>query len=133
MANLELTVWEFVRIMVALEDEGDDCPFYVQRAEVWESVDGELGRLAEADPDAFAVMMMEHQVTLEDMGDDEMKDVERGVEIALESVKGAEDMGTEDDDQAQGLAFEKRELKSLLKRLRRSGGGSGKKKKSKKK
>lgn len=127
MAALDLTVWEFVRIMVALEDEGADCPFYVQRADVWDSVDGELGRLSAEDPDGFAEMMMEHQVTLEDVGADELKDVERGAAIALEAIKGAEDAGVDDEDQAHGLAYEKRELKALIKRLRRSGGGKKKK------
>ena len=126
MTTLDLTVWEFVRIMVALEDEGEDCPFYVARADVWDAVDGELGRLAEHDADAFAEMMMEHQVTLEDVTVEESKDIVRGVEIALEAVKGAEG---EDETQAAGLSYEKKELKALLKKLRRSGGGKGNAKK----
>lgn len=131
MATLDLSVWEFVRVMVALEDEGADSAFYTARADVWDSVDGDLGRLAGEDPDGFAEMMMEHQVTLEDVTADEMKDVERGVEIALEAIKGAEAAGTADEEQAHGLAYEKRELKALLKRLRRSGAGKAKKAKGK--
>jgi hypothetical protein len=123
MATLELTVWEFVRVMVALEDEGADCPFYTARSEVWDAVDGELGRLADEDPDGFAEMMMEHQVTFEDVTAAEMNDVERGAEIALEAIKQAEADGGHDEETAQGLAYEKRELKALIKRLRRSGGG----------
>ena len=123
MASLEFTVWEFVRVMVALEDEGEDCPFYTQRADVWDSVDSELGRLAAEDPDGFAEMMMDHQVTLDDVGADEMKDVERGAEIALETIKAAEEDGGHDEETARGLSFEKKELKALIKRLRRSGGG----------
>lgn len=129
MTTLDLTVWEFVRIMVALEDEGADSAFYTQRSEVWDAVDGDLGRLAQEDPDGFAEMMMEHQVTLEDMGADELKDVERGAEIALEAIKDAEGDDALDAETKQGLAFEKRELKSLIKRLRRSAPGGWKKKK----
>ena len=125
MATLDLVVWEFVRVMVALEDEGADSAFYVNRSDVWDAVDGELGRLSAEDPDGFAEMMMEHQVTLEDVTAAELKDIERGVEIALEEIKGLEAAGTDDEDQESGLSYEKRELKALLKRLRR-GGGDGK-------
>lgn len=120
LPDLEFTIWEFVRIMVALEDEGADSEFYQTRSNVWDEVDEELGRLAEEDPDGFSEMMMDHQITIEKVGQKEMKDIIRGVEIALEAIKGAEADGPEDKDRAIGLSFEKKELKGLLKRLRRS-------------
>lgn len=134
MATLDLVVWEFVRIMVALEDEGADSVFYTNRAEVWDAVDGDLGRLAAEDAEAFSDMMMENQVTLEDVTPAEMKDIVRGVEIALEAIAGTEAAGVDDETQAAGLAYEKRELKALLKRLRggeKAGGKPGGKLKGK--
>lgn len=118
MATLDLVVWEFVRVMVALEDEGADSAFYTRRSDVWDAVDADLGRLAEEDPEGFSDMMMENQVTFEDVTPEETKDIVRGIEIALEGIAGTEAAGVDDETQATGLAYEKHELKALLKRLR---------------
>lgn len=120
MKTLDLTVWEFVRVMVALEDEGEDGALVTNRADVWDAVDAELGRLATSDGDGFAEMMMEHQVTLEELTAAEAKDILRGAEIALEAIKGEEDIGDHDEETAHGLRFEKGGLKALIKKLRRS-------------
>lgn len=68
--NLRLTVWEYVRLMVALEDKPkrEAMAEELKRlwAESWAEIDAELTRLAAQDPDAYAVMMMDREVVLPD-------------------------------------------------------------------
>lgn len=66
--SLRLTVWEFVRLMVALEDKPrrEAMAEELKRlwGEAWAEIDAELARLASADPDAYAVMMMDRETVL---------------------------------------------------------------------
>lgn len=68
--ELRFTVWEFVRLMVHLED-ADTLPPAAQGLrdawrDIWTSLDEELARLAEEDFDAYSTMMMDQDVVIED-------------------------------------------------------------------
>ena len=70
---LEIPVWQFVRIMVALEaaagdgnrEDGPRALYEAWRA-IWEPLDRELTALGERDGDAFADLMMSQTVVLDE-------------------------------------------------------------------
>jgi len=125
-AVLEIPVWQFVRIMVALEDaaagdgsreDGPHALYETWRA-AWEPLDRELTALGERDGDAFADLMMRQTVVL-----DEPTAAQRAVLAGiLDGVIGAmrAAIARQDGDAAhrRSLAFEIADLAALQTRSR---------------
>lgn len=71
--KIELTVWQFVRLMVFLEQHpqtgaGDElAPLLEVWSDVWINVDKDLEELSENDFEAYADMMMDKTVTIDDV------------------------------------------------------------------
>lgn len=63
--ELEFDVWQFVRLMVAMEDGDRSAPAWRAWRDIWQSLDAELERLRKSDRAAFADKMMEQSVILE--------------------------------------------------------------------
>lgn len=126
--ELRFTVWEFVRLMVHLED-ADTLPPAAQGLrdawrDIWTSLDEELARLAEEDFDAYSTMMMDQDVVIEDATLDHahaaagaLTDVMNVMDAAIAQGSGPEG----DDEQLQSLKFERRELRQLARKLSRLG------------
>lgn len=70
--KIELTVWQFVRLMVFLEERPDTGavdglgPLLQQWEDIWQSVDQDLEDLANNDFEAYANMMMDESITIKD-------------------------------------------------------------------
>ena len=65
MIELEITVWQFVRIMVDLEERGGTSPAYKAWREAWQELDKQLDKIRNKNADAFADLMMNKEVIVE--------------------------------------------------------------------
>ena len=121
--ELRFTVWQFVRLMVHLEDA--DAPTPRERAlfetwkDVWQTLDEDLTRLAEEDFDAYSEMMMDQDVVLED-GTPELAETAAGVLTQVMKVLDAAIDQGGDEEQLKSLKFERRELRQLSRKLSRT-------------
>ena len=115
-------VWQFVRIMVRLEETAKtrgrsprDRLYREWRAS-WDEVDRALTRLGESDADAFADLMMDHDVVLQCSEDQKgpLGQVIDEVVAQLSKAIAAREGSTE---QLRHLRFERTELVKLRKRI----------------
>ncbi len=63
--NIQLDIWQFVRIMVAAENTPNGSILLQTYRDVWQHIDTTLTETANQDMEKYAKMMMETQVTLE--------------------------------------------------------------------
>lgn len=125
MRDLRLPVWQFVRLMVQVEEtlkKGRSGPVAgLSRAwgEVWEEVDGALGRLGKTDPEAFADLMMDQEVVLEQVTADQVatagQEFAKVIATMRERLKRQPKAGQEAED----LRFEIDALEATVKALPR--------------
>ena len=121
MIELEFVVWEFVRLMVELEDSNaskqDDGAFAAWRLP-WQEIDDRLTDLGKSDMNGFSDLMMDQTITVPCGAPAHLS---KAIE-ALERVAGklkAEIAQTRDNDQREDeLKFELAELTGLIERLR---------------
>lgn len=116
--ELRFTVWQFVRLMVRLEQNPDAR--LDAWAGLWSEMDADLATLAESDPDAYGETMMDKEVVMEDTTPDQAL----AAKVALEAVMDELDLAIETEREAElllSLKFERRELRQLTRKLARSG------------
>lgn len=118
-ATLKLTVWQFVRLMVRLEETAKSSEmrkalFDLLKAD-WRVMDAELERLREQDFDSFSRMMMDHTVRFDDLparalvvAGQVLNEVAGHIGRAAQSAQG--------DGRAE-LEYERRELQALVRKL----------------
>lgn len=135
--ELRFTVWQFVRLMVHLEDAPKPAAaqrrLYEAWRDVWTPLDRELAALAERDMDAYSAMMMDQDVVFEDATNDQAAAAAVTLEAVMDDLDAAiaqeADKSEGDDDGeafVQSLKFERRELRQLARKLARLGEtGSG--------
>lgn len=131
--RLDITVWQFVRIMVQLEAVAktrggrsragrapvspDERPVYVDWREAWQEVDHELTRLGKTDSDAFSDLMMNQNVVLECRNRSQINEVERAIENVVHQMRAEVTASAGDDEHITDLRSEIRELEKLARRL----------------
>jgi DNA-binding transcriptional regulator YbjK len=121
MTTVTLATWQFVRLMVRLEETKERQPerqkLYRHWQADWEQLDAELERLRVEDFEAFSDLMMEHEVSFDDVDDGQL----RLVAEVVEEVAGQVAAARKSDGRARrkDLDFEARELAALAKTLRR--------------
>jgi len=125
--ELRLIVWQFVRIMVQLETVtkvrgGSRAPsVYQDWRGSWTEIDRTLERLGKTDMEAFADLMMNQEVVLRCRDRSQINEVSRAAENVVaqldESLRDARGDGKREEE----LQFERREMKALVKQLRRQG------------
>ena len=121
MTTVSFATWQFVRLMVRLEETRGRRPdrqrLYLQWQADWEQLDGELERLRGEDFDAFSDLMMAHEVSFEDVDNGQLALVAEVVEEVAGQVAAAR----KSDSRARrrDLDFEAQELAQLGKSLRR--------------
>jgi hypothetical protein len=127
---LTLDVWQFVRLMVGMEEtlnahgggKGSDLKTLYDRWEdLWVDLDARLVDLGRHDFDAFADLMMRQEVVLEDVSDTERELVRRELEKVVARIK-TQLAGTDDPGDVEDLSFERDELTLLIRDLRKGGG-----------
>lgn len=120
--ELRFTVWQFVRLMVHVE-EGQNLPpdqrvLLEDWQAVWSELDRNLTELAETDPDAYGALMMDQDVIFEDATETQAKAAREALEVVMAELDEA--MKGETDEELLGsLKFERRELRQLTRKLAR--------------
>jgi len=123
--ELHFTVWQFVRLMVQLEDHPDSL--FEAWDDVWRTLDTNLTELAEHDADAFSDMMMNQDVIIEDATPPQALAAEEALKMVMVQLDkaiaaaGANDNSDEQSEHLQSLKFERRELRQLTRKLARQG------------
>lgn len=123
MSELRMPVWQFVRLMVQVEESmkairGRRKPpalqdLYYAWDDTWLELDQRLTDLGKNDPDAFAELMMLQDVVLTDVTPRRMKTAAAEIRKALKTMRAT--LKTEKDRQAkEDLSFEIEELEDLL-------------------
>lgn len=127
MADLTLDVWQFVRLMVSMEEslearsggKGSGLKSLYDRWEdIWVDLDARLVDLGRRDPNAFADLMMDQEVVLEEVSTGEAQLVVQELEKVVRQLK-AKLSQTDAPDEVEDLTFERDELTMVLKDLRK--------------
>jgi len=125
-AQLRFTVWQFVRLMVHLEDRQtaksgprpEEAALLKAWAAIWSPLDQDLARLAESDTDAYSDMMMDQDVVIEDATPAEVLTAKAALEAVVKEMDLAIKRGGE-TALLDSLNFERRELGQLTRKLGR--------------
>ncbi len=124
-AELRIDVWQFVRIMVALEAMPASA---AQRAwgGIWREIDDRLTLLGKTDPDAFAALMMDEDVVLPAPNRRVLDDAARALRRVDREISSAlAERGLPADRRAE-LEFERRALRRRRRALARRPPRAGK-------
>lgn len=127
--ELRFTVWQFVRLMVHIEETANPSkPLKTLQAawdDVWQPLDGELSELAERDFDAFSELMMDQDVVIEDATVEQAATAQHVITEIMAAMDrtieegGRADSSHDDSEHIQNLKFERRELRQLSRKLGR--------------
>jgi hypothetical protein len=125
--ELRLIVWQFVRIMVQLEtvsrvrgrERGPSV--YQDWRGSWTEIDRTLERLGKTDSEAFADLMMNQEVVLRCRDRSQVNEVSRTAENVVAQLDELLKEARGDAKKEEELQFERREMKALVKHLRRQG------------
>ena len=122
MAEIRMPVWQFVRLMVQVEEtmkatRGNKPPgiqdLYDAWDDTWLELDQRLTELGKDDPDAFAELMMRQDVVLTNATPRRIKTAAAEIRKVMASMKAA--LKKEKDPQVkEDLSFEIEELEDLL-------------------
>jgi len=125
--ELRFTVWQFVRLMVYLEETNDTSS--VQKTakaalrdawdDVWQPLDQELTELVERDFDAYSNLMMDQDVVIENATPEQIKTAAHALNHVMVEMDQAIAAGGE-LEHLQNLKFERRELRQLTRKLDRT-------------
>ena len=125
--EVSLDVWQFVRIMVRLEETAEvrgtgsrDRLYRAWRAS-WDEMDRELTRLGESNADAFAELMMDHDVVLP-LPRDQRGQLNRTIDEVIAELSRTIAVEERDTERQRHLRFERTELGKLGKRIVSTGG-----------
>ncbi len=120
--KVALGVWQFVRVMVRLEETAATRGkkprdgLYREWRESWREVDRELARLGKSDAAAFADLMMDHDVVLP-CPEDRKGALGRVIDEVVAALSAAIAAGEDDAERLRHLRFERTELGKLRKRI----------------
>lgn len=121
--NLEIGVWQFVRIMVELEGRAarrkgrrsaakGRPAVYDDWREAWDELDSRLTELGERDQDGYADLMMNQNVVVKCHGAAQLEEVSGALGRIIETMKAEIDRGGP-RGRLKDLRFESRELQGL--------------------
>lgn len=119
LSEVRFTVWQFVRLMVYLEDHSEgnaEAALLSAWSDVWARLDKDLARLSESDMDAYAEMMMEQEVVIEDATPPLISTAKTALQAVLVDMGNAIEAGGE-KNLIDSLMFESRELAQLIKKI----------------
>jgi len=123
--KLHFTVWQFVRMMVFLEDvkkspgPAKSSLVLSQRHEIWRALDAKLTGLGKKDSQAFSELMMEQDVVLEDVSADELEEFIGATQGVVKKLRKETEGKQRDESVAAGVIFECEEMQVLLKGMQR--------------
>lgn len=119
--KLEIGTWQFVRIMVELEDRQKGqkrtrASVYDDWQEPWEELDNRLTELGESDQAAYSDLMMNQNVVLDCRGPAQLRELGDVLVRIIETMRAKIDRGGP-NDRLKDLGFEARELGTLRQEL----------------
>ncbi|HJN59635.1 MAG TPA: hypothetical protein QF630_01190 [Alphaproteobacteria bacterium] len=117
--EMRITVWQFVRIMVALEGRRPRPEVYQDWKDAWRELDAELTRLGRTDHAAYSDLMMNQEVVLELGGDKRRREVVAALARIMQDTKRQLRAANAGAEERRGLKFELAELGELHKALNR--------------
>ncbi|MCZ6593025.1 MAG: hypothetical protein O7G13_13890 [Alphaproteobacteria bacterium] len=129
--ELRLAVWQFVRIMVQLETASRargrrSAPsLYGAWRSAWQEVDRRLTELGKTDTAGFSDLMMEQEVVLQCRGRAQLNELMRTLDNVVNQLKAEIKAASGDARQMTDLRFERTELETLGRRLRKLAKSSG--------
>ena len=123
--RLEFAVWQFVRIMVRLEEHAAKKRGFARTSvfgawrKRWRELDKRLSKLGQTDAEDFADLMMKQKVVIEDATAAQRAEVARVLAEVIEQIKAEIKTSAGDESRANDLRYEKKELEGLRSRLKR--------------
>lgn len=119
--KLEIGTWQFVRIMVELEDRAKGhkrtrASVLDDWREAWEELDNRLTELREKDEAAYSDLMMNQNVVLDYRGPAQLREAGEALVRIIETMRTDIDRSGP-SDRAKDLRFEARELQGLRQEL----------------
>jgi hypothetical protein len=130
--NLRFSVWQFVRIMVQLETSSrargsKNAPtLYRHWRPAWQEIDNKLAETGKSDANAFSDLMMEQEVVLDCRDKTQLNELYRTLENVINQLKAEIKAASGNARAITDLKFERTELETLLRRLRKIGKSEGK-------
>ncbi len=129
--ELRLVVWQFVRIMVQLETASrargrQSAPsLYGAWRPAWQEIDRRLTQLGKTDSAGFSNLMMEQEVVLRCRDRTQLNEAIRTVDNIINQLKASAKKTSGDARAATDLRFERTELETLGRHLRKLVKSSG--------
>jgi len=118
--TVEFTVWEFVRIMVDLEERvsnGRESPLYDRWQDAWTELDERLTKLGKKNADAFSDLMMHQTVSLDLVRAKHKTELLKTIEAVVRKLTAAHKAKEGDKSHRESLRFEIGELNDLRVRV----------------
>jgi hypothetical protein len=126
--KLAIDVWQLVRMMVQLEHQAGargGSSAYDEWREAWQEIDRRLDELGRTDAEAFAELMMNHQVVLTVSDPRQLEEAAAALDEVIAQMSASLKDGEGDARQRADLRFERAALAALRQRLRRCLGTLG--------
>ncbi len=129
--ELRLVVWQFVRVMVQLEAASrargrQSAPsLYGAWRPAWQEIDRRLTQIGKTDAAGFSDLMMEQEVVLQCRNRAQMNELLRTLENVVNQLKAEIKAASGDARQMTDLRYERTELETLGRRLRKMSKSSG--------
>jgi len=117
--ELRIAVWQFVRIMVALEGRRPRAKVYDDWKPAWRELDGELTRLGKSDHGAYSDLMMNQEVVLTLGGKARRSEVAQALARVTRDIKRQVAAPKSGAEERKSLKFELGELSALQATLNR--------------
>jgi len=123
MIEFKFRGWEFVRVMVRLENvparrsKTPGRTFYLAHREAWTKLDRRLDRLAESDAQAFSNLMMKQYVTATFETPEQVREATGAVDGVTAEMNREIAKGDEDTAFLVNLENEIKELRAVKRRL----------------
>lgn len=130
--EIRLVVWQFVRVMVQLETvtkvrgRSRGPSIYQDWRGSWTEIDRTLERLGKTDSEAFSDLMMNQEVVLKCRDRTQLNELMRTAENVVSQLDELLKEARGNPVREEELQFERREMKALVKHLRRQGRSGGK-------
>lgn len=122
-SKIAFTVWQFVRLMVRLEETARASgsrprdQLYREWRGAWDEVDRELTRLGKDDPDGFADLLMDHDVVMSCEPGGQFNQVVQVIDEVIAQLSTAIAAKEGGAEQLRHFKFERNELDKLRKRI----------------
>ncbi len=123
MSEVRFTVWQFVRLMVQMEESiksdkiGDIKKLYHGWEDIWVDLDAKLLDLGRKNPDEFADLMMNQEVCCDDVNLTEAQIIITEFKKISQDIK-EKLTKTDVDQEVEDLTFELDELIIFVKKLK---------------